>query len=353
MNQPGRPLLLTADMELLDDVLGAAGAVGAAVDVAVEPATCGPQWTDTPLVLVGADLAVAAVAAGLRPRSGVLLVGRGIGDGELRELADRVGADRMIRLPADEAILVDQLADVSEPTARARVLAVVGARGGAGTSVLAAGLALTAAARGPAWLIDLDPFGGGADVGVGVELSAGARWADLEVTTGRLSSAALRRAVPEVLGVAVVATGPGSGDDPAPDAVRAVLGAAQRGGGTVVVDLARHPGPSRDAAVRAADELFVVVPAEVRAVLAGRQVVTSLGRAGPMPRAIVRTVPSGLPVREVVRALDLPGVGVLADEPLVRTALLTGDAGDLLRNPGLAALCGQLLDGTATLRSAA
>ena len=54
-----RPLVVTADAELLDDVLGVAAAVGVAVDVAVEPGACRPQWTTAPLVLLGVDLAPA------------------------------------------------------------------------------------------------------------------------------------------------------------------------------------------------------------------------------------------------------------------------------------------------------
>ena len=49
------------------------------------------------------------------------------------------------------------------------------------------------------------------------------------------------------------AAGPNSGDYPAPDAVGAVLGAARRGGGTVVVDLGRHPDPIGGSHTRAAE----------------------------------------------------------------------------------------------------
>jgi secretion/DNA translocation related CpaE-like protein len=303
-------------------------------------------------VLVGADLADALINARAPARPGVVLVARGGPTGGLEEVAALAGAEEMIGLPAGEAVLLDRLADTAEPSARARLIGVVAGRGGAGASVLAAALALSAAASGPAWLVDLDPLGGGADVGMGAELSAGARWTDLGVLSGRLSHSALRAALPQVDGVAVVAAGPGA-TDPTAEAVRAVLAAAGRGAGTVVLDLPRHRTAARDVAVAAVDDLLVVVPAELRAVLAARQVVYWLGPARPAPRAVVRRVPDGLPTREVVRGVELAAAGELADEPEVRTALLTGTAADLLRGDALAALCADLLGSPAPLRVAA
>lgn len=353
MTAPPRPLLLTADSDLLDDLLGLAAAVGVPVDVAAEPTVCGPQWRNAPLVLVGADLADALLDARLQPRPGVLLVARdGPVDG-LRDCATTVGAENVIALDRGEAVLLDRLADTAEPNARARVIGVVPGRGGAGASVLAAALALTATADGPAWLIDLDPLGGGADVGLGAEMSAGARWADLGVLTGRLSPSALRPALPQIDGVAVVTGGGRATADPAPEAVRAVLGAAARGAGTVVLDLPRHRSPARDVALAAADDLLVLVPTELRAVTAAGQVVAGLGITSATLRVVVRPVPDGLPVREIERVLALPSAGVLPDETDVRTALLTGEASGLLRAPELAALCGALLGARASVRVAA
>ena len=353
MTRQPRPLLLTADPELLDQLLGMATAAEVAVDVAVEPTACGPQWTDAPLVLLGTDLAAATAGARLARRAGVALVTPDVATPELLGIADTVGAEEVISLQRDEADVLERLADATEPPARARVIGVVGGRGGAGTSTLAAGLALTAAGRGRSWLIDLDPLGGGADGGLGAELAAGARWRDLGTLTGRLSPHALRCALPEVAGVAVLATGGDTPSELASEAVRAVVSAAGRGGGTTVLDLDRSPTAARDVAIAAADDLLLVVPAELRSMIAARRVVESLGSPAPTPRVVVRAVPGAVPSEEVARGLDLPLAGELPDEVTVRVAIQTGEPATLLRSTELAALCQAILVGPAAIGRAA
>lgn len=352
MTEQPRPLLLTADSDLLDDLLGLAAAVGVAVDVAVEPSSCRPQWSSAPLVLVGAELVDALIDARPPGRPGVLVVAREGPLGGLRAPALRAGAEEVVALTDDEALLLDRLADAAEPASRAHVIAVLSGRGGAGGSVLAAALALTAAVDRPSWLIDLDPLGGGADVGLGAELTRGARWVDLGVLAGRLSPDALREAVPEVLGVAVVAAGPDSAE-PAAGAVRAVLGAAVRGPGVVVLDLPRHRTAARDEAVAVADELLVVVPAELRALVATRLLLDGLGPTPAVVRAVVRPGKDGLPVPAVLRGLAVPPAGELRDEAAVRRALLSGDAAGLVRAPVLRRLCQELLGAPLPVRRAA
>jgi secretion/DNA translocation related CpaE-like protein len=345
-----RPLVLTADTELLDDVLGAAAAVGVAVDVAADPGFCRPQWMAAPLVLLGSDLAPAVAESTLRSRPGVLLVNRRAPTQEDRVSAAQVGAEDLVVLPAGEIALLERLADVVEPPKDGRIIGVLPGRGGAGASVLAAAIALTAADRGDAaWLVDLDPLGGGADTALGAEMEGGARWTELGSISGRLSTRALRDALPEVCDVAVLSCSGESDVDPEPAAVRAVLAAMRRGGDTAVVDLPRRPGTRLDFA----EEVLLVVPAELRAVLAARQLLHRLADLSLALGLVVRKVPNGLPVREVVRGTGIDLAGDYADEPGVRAALLTGDPRGLVRGTELGALCHRLLDRPATTARAA
>lgn len=346
MSEERRPLVVTADAELLDDVLGVAAAVGVAMDVAVEPGSCGLQWRTAPLVLLGGDLAVMLGTPAARSRPGVLVVGRETLDEHDRARATTAGAEAVVRLPTDQAALADRLADVLEPPGDGRIVGVLPGRGGAGASVFAAALALVAAEHGEAaWLVDLDPLGGGADAALGAELAPGARWDELSGLSGRVSGRALRAALPTAGGVAVLSCGPRS-DAPDAAGVRAVLTAARRHGGTVAVDLPRHAGAGLDEALALADEILLIVPAEVRAVLATRQLLSRLSRPSTPLRVVVRRTAEGLPPQHVARSVDADLAGDYGDEPSVRGALLSGDPRGLVHHTELGTLCRRILDGS-------
>ena len=354
MRAEGRPLVVTGASDLLDEVLGVAAAVGVAVDVAVDVVACGPQWTRAPIVVIGDDVVPLLAAAQLPHRAGLVVVGKVTPDDAARAVAVRVGADDLLVLPRGEARLAERLADAVEPARVARVVGVVGGCGGAGASVTAATLALVAARhQGAAWLVDLDPLGGGADLLLGAELEPGARWPELRSTVGRLSARSLRDAVPRVHGVAVLSCDTRCSDDPLPAALHAVLSAARRGGGTVVLDLPRHQTAAWEPAFTVLDEVIAVVPASVRAVLAARQVLRRMGAGVGRRRLIVRSVPGGVLENEVVRVLGVPSAGMVDEEPAVRTALLTGAPGALASGTALAGLCGRILDAPELGRSAA
>lgn len=164
---------------------------------------------------------------------------------------------------------------------------------------------------------------------------------------------ALRDAVPAVLGVAIVSCDSRTPGGPEAAAARAVLTAARRSGGVVVLDLPRHATPAREAVLAMVDRLLVVVPADVRAVLAARQAIATLERTAARTELVVRPVADGLPPLEVCRAMDLPLAGVLGDERCVRAAGMTGSAEDLVRSNALARLCVDLLEDSATPRGQA
>src|SRR5262249_12485359 len=243
---PPRPLVVSDDLDLLDDVLRLAAVAG------VEPGLVGgsppavrPGWRVAPMVLVGAARATGCVPLAPARRSGVLLVVRGPADRATFAAGIALGVAEVVELPAGEQRLVELLSGaLAEPAGPPSALVcVLSGRGGAGASVLASALATVAARAGRSpLLVDGDPLGGGVGLLLGGEPVGGLRWPDLAGCTGPVSPSTLRDALPWVQGVWVLAAGrSGPVELPAP-AVRAVLDAGRRFADPVVVDVSRSVG---------------------------------------------------------------------------------------------------------------
>lgn len=155
--RPGRPLIVTEDAQLLDDLLRLCAAAGATPEVHHGVPERGGGWEAAPLVLVGDD--AARRVRGAARRRGVVLVGRDQDDSEVWKRAVQIVADHVLMLPDGEQWLVDRIADVAEGVGRpALTVGVVGGRGGAGASTLACALAVTSAREGMrTLLVDADP----------------------------------------------------------------------------------------------------------------------------------------------------------------------------------------------------
>ncbi|MEJ5945412.1 septum site-determining protein Ssd [Pseudokineococcus basanitobsidens] len=278
--------------------------------------TAGPPPTSTPRVVVTADAAPDAVW----------------------RAALEVGARGVVQLPTGEAELVDVLlAAADDRGADGTVVGVTGACGGAGASVLAVALARagTGSARGGVLLADLDDLGGGADVLVGLEDAAGLRWADLAGVRGALRPDVLEGTLPRRWGVDVLAPATGTEVAPAagggrvpPPASEAVVDAARRSHGLVVLDLPRGlRGVEHLLAL--VGPLVLVVPGQVRAGVAAGRLLAHVDRCAPGTdvRVVVRA-PAGRgggprPV-EVARALGRPLDGVVPHDAHVAAAELRG-----------------------------
>jgi secretion/DNA translocation related CpaE-like protein len=339
-----RPLVLTQDLDLLDDLIRIAAAAGAELDVAHAPAHARPRWSRAPLVVVGDDLADGTAALGLPPRSRVLLVTRLPAEPDVWRRCVAVGACAVLGLPEGERRLVEEFADVAEPTRPpGRAVGVVGGRGGAGASVLAASLALTGARRRLATLlIDADPLGGGIDVLLGREDAPGARWPDLVAREGRVSHAALRAALPVFGDLAVLAAPRGQPTAIPAEAMRSVMEAGRRGFDLVVVDLPRHLDAAAGEALTRSDTTLLVVAADVRGVLAAAQVLAELRDAAGDVRVVVR---GGVLDADVVAAsLEVPCAGALPDQPRLAAALDRGDPPPLGPRSSLGRFCAAFLD---------
>ncbi|MBO1333782.1 septum site-determining protein Ssd [Streptomyces sp. VRA16 Mangrove soil] len=332
------PLIVTEDVELLDDLLRLCAAAGVRPEVGHGAPESRGKWQAAPLVLVGDD--AAGRLRGVTRRRGVVLVGRDQDDPDVWRRAVEIGADQVLMLPDGEQWLMDRIADVAEGVGRpALTVGVIGGRGGAGASTLACALAVASAKAGRrTLLVDADPLGGGLDVLLGAEAADGLRWPAFAQSRGRVGAGALEESLPRLHGLRVLSWDRGDLTAVPPEAVRAVLAAGRRRGGAVVVDLPRRVDVGSVEALAQLDLALLVVPQELRAVAAARRVAETVGMvvrdlrvvAAPGRRGVR---PGPLDADEVARLLGLPLAGELPWDDALLTARVPGPgaAGPLAR----------------------
>ena len=168
-------------------------------------------------------------------------------------------------------------------TARGKVVAVLGACGGAGASVFSAALCRVA---GDATLIDAHQFSGGLDLLLGLEATPGARWGDIDFTAGgAVSRAEMRGALPATEDDTALLTFPRTTvADPfrlSPEELNAVVHAAGTEGLTAV-DTPLALLPDR------CDLAVVVLRPELRAAAAAARIVAECNAAGVANALLLR-----------------------------------------------------------------
>jgi len=338
-----RTLVMVEDPELLDAVLRLAAAAGCEVHRSPDAADARRHWARAPFVLLDEPSAERCLRAGLPRRADLMLVGVGPPSMEAMECAVALGAEQAVALPEAEAHVLSRLGAAAErgaaPERAGRVLAVVGGRGGAGASVLAAALAVKSARSGDrTLLVDCDPLGGGLDLVLGAEEVTGLRWPELRISDGRVAAAALHAALPApavsrsaelgVLSCAREAAGPSAA------AVTAVLEAGRLAGETVVCDLPRYPTDPALAALELADLALLVVPADVRSCAAAGRVAAVLAEQTREIALVVRgPSPGALTPADVAGALDLPLITAMAPDKGLARALEQGVPPGTRRGP--------------------
>jgi secretion/DNA translocation related CpaE-like protein len=313
LSRPPRPLVLSSDEELLDELLRLLAAAGAEPELAAGGPGMRRAYREAPLVLLGSDALAADVLRSLPRRPGVVVVAASELPSADWARAVEVGAERVAVLPYDEAWLLSRAAAaVRSPVDRGRLLAVGGSCGGAGASTLATALAI--AAGDGALLVDADPWGGGLDLLLGGERAEGLRWPELTGLRGRVAGDALLASLPLVENVHVLAasrTGPRSVPG---EALTAVVEAVRGCGRTVVVDLPRAVPDgewSAAAVVADADLAVLVVPARLRPATAARLLVEAAASPWSAAQLVVRQVPGGLDPDDVSEVVGRPVVAEL------------------------------------------
>lgn len=204
--------------------------------------------------------------------------------------------------------------------ARGGVVAVVGARGGAGASTLAALVAARSSRRTATVLVDLDEAAGGIDVLVGLEEEPGARWPDLALARGEVDGHDVVALLPRWERVAVLSadrTRPGPVD---PDAAADVVAAMALVSGLVVVDVGRAAALAGHRVLGLCSRVALVASRDLRSVAGALTLREAMG-AADVGLVVRGPAPGGLGADEVAEATGLPLVwSGPADRGLVRGA---------------------------------
>ncbi len=345
------PLVVTADPDLLDELLRLAQLGRSPVHVAPDGVAARDAWAGAPFVLVGADAVEDCLRAGVGPRAAVVIVARTVPDRLPWRMVEALRVEQLALLPAAAGWLVERFADQADGRPdRGRVVAVLGSRRGVGASTLATALAVSARRRGlDTLLVDADPDGRGVDLVLGWERMAELRWPDLVDPQGRVNPPALVGRWPGAGSLAVLAPDRSTVDGVSPAALAAVLDAGRRGRDLIVLDLSRRSDDATLLGLTAADRAYLLVPADVRSCAGARSVAAAAGRHCPTLSLVVRgPIGGGIRPSELAEALALPLSGVLPPDPRVGAA---GPPGVTGRGP-LAELCRDLLAGIRPRRSA-
>lgn len=213
-----------------------------------------------------------------------------------------------------------------------RVIAVVGSRGGAGTTFLATHLAAAFARRGrECVVVDVDPLFDDVGAALGIPPDEPVpTLADL-VADESLAAAERRpwthpagfRVIPGSAGVDVAA--------PDPDDVVAVLDATARSCDVVVAHVPRAVSPATRAVVARADEVVVVLTLDVASFRAAKRAVAAFDVEDRCRFVVNRAARADVAVADVQRVFGRPALGVVPAAGGVRAAQ---DRGTLLPSRG-------------------
>lgn len=323
----GPPLVVTSDPMLTEQLQRLCAAAAVTPDVVSLPGDARGGWRRAACILVGDDLSGEVAALALPRRSDVVLVTPGPETAATWQRGVELRADRVVVLPDADRWLVDWLSDCLDAgVASCLTLGVIGASGGAGASTLAAAVAMAAAQRGVhTMLVDADPLAGGVELVLGCEDADGLRWPEVASTQGRVSSAALRSALPRAGDVAVLSwdRSEAAGVDAA--TMRSILSAGRRGSDLLIVDLPRRLDDAASAAATTCDVLVVVTTGNVRAAASAARLLARLRNQCPDIRLVVRSrTAADLSAETLSQTLQVP---LLATVPTKRAVERSIDEG--------------------------
>jgi secretion/DNA translocation related CpaE-like protein len=223
------------------------------------------------------------------------------------------------------------------------VIAVVGAGGGSGATVLAATLADTAHRTGRrVLLVDADPLAGGLDLILGWEDHPGHRWPHLADRIHSGDVAAALATAPTYGKLTVLSHDRHHHWRLSYTTMAAVLDAARLTHDLIVIDTPRHLDDAARTALATADHTLIVTTNQLHTVTAAAQVAKAVTVHCPHPRLVIRTTPAGqLTAPQIADSIQLPLAGVIRGEPRLAERIEQGGMFTNDRGP-LVALCRKL-----------
>lgn len=331
-------------------------------NVPAEPAGSDPPTTGEIVVTVS-DPGLAGEVQGIAGSAGVP-IGRAVGPATRLVISDRVrrtdsvpwilvtghsspdvwreaaaaGAEQVVLLPGGAELLVRRLRQRA-PVTSGTLVRVVGARGGAGATTVAAGLARAAAiGRQRVVLVDGDAHGAGMDVALGMEQEPGLRWDDVADVRGPVPPRSLMGRLPVIEGVPVLSHR--RRESAAQHAWAAITESLLTGADWVVADVPRYWLDRLPVATATVD--ILVVPHDVAAVAAARSLVD---RGAVRADAVValRRIRGPLAPSAVAEALPGHPLIEVPQSSAIAAAADFGDLGPATGRGPFAAACRSLL----------
>lgn len=341
MSVNNRPLLITMDQDLIDEVISIASS--RAVDIQVESSlvTARRFWMSASTIVIGADVLPETHGASLPRRTSIVVVAiddrEETSERELWRSAVNVGAENVLVIPSCGEALGEALTQGREgPSRHGRLVTVSSGSGGAGASTIALALAQLAVKRGvKTVVIDGDPFGGGLDLLAGAEDDSGIRWSALVDAEGRVPAHALEAGLVQVAGISLLSFGRDDWATPEVAVAESVLATALRVFDLVIVDCGRDsfsaPFISR------AHINVVVVRNHVRAAAAAASRIRFITRGLAETLILIARDAQGIDAESIARALGVR-VGVNVGEasvlPFLPGMAMRADDGDGMGMPG-------------------
>ncbi|WP_245572357.1 cobalamin biosynthesis protein CobQ [Actinomyces gerencseriae] len=245
--------------------------------------------------------------------------------GSAEALADAPADDRLsvlaletLAAPDGADRLVAALLSAQHPP-RARIVAVVGARGGLGASTFLLHLARACAAAGArVALLDADPAGG-LGLLIGDDVVPGLRWGDLPADEAAFRPDRLVPVLPTWLGMPIL-TGDGRGGAPGPTAVGPALEALRAHHDLVIVDL------PRGAALPPGCLALFVTGLDLRSAVAAEALIARAGPTGDGSQAlIVRSIGEDVTADDLEAMTGAPVVATIPNDRAVTQRVARGD----------------------------